>query len=97
MLVLYRTRNPFLYSARTSRSPNISAEGDGNDLSIGDENGGNIRGRIEDAYHDVPTPEIEGRVSGSQPEERGGNGSDSRGLVVQPSRLQNEGNEWSED
>lgn len=86
MLVLYRTRNPFLYSAWTSRPPIVSAEGDGNDLSIGDENGGNIRGRIEDAYHDVPTPE-----------ERGRNGSDNRGLVVQPSRLQNEGNEWSED
>ena len=96
MLVLYRTHNPFLTSTRTSRSPYTSAADDGNGPSIDEEDGDNIRGRIEDAYHDEPPPEIEAQVSSSQLEERGSNGSDGRGLVVQPSRLHNEENEWRE-
>lgn len=53
----------------------------------------NIRGRIEDAYHDDPSPEIEGQAASPQPEERGTDGSEGRGPIVQPSRL-HDGDEW---
>lgn len=96
MIVLYRTRNPFLSSAWTAHSPVTSAEGEDNDLSSGDGNVDHIRGRIEDAYHDEPPPGVERQVPSSQPEEGGANRSDGSGLLVQPSRLQNEGNEWRE-
>lgn len=96
MLVLYRTRNPFLSSAWTNASSLTSAEGEDNDLNTGDGDVDNIRGRIEDAYHDEAPPEIERQVPSAQPEERGSNGSVGRGLVVQPSRLHNEGDAWRE-
>lgn len=96
MLVLYRTRNPFLSFAWTAPSSFTSAEGDDSGLNTDDGDVDNVRGRIEEAYHDEPPPEIEGQVPSSRPEERDSNGSDGRGLVVQPSRLQNEGNEWRE-
>ena len=57
---------------------------------------GNLRRRIEDAYHDDPSPEIEGQAAGSVERERDPEESVGRGPVVQPSRLQNEGNEWRE-
>ena len=94
MLVLYRTRNPFLASAWTARSSIVSVEGDDNGLSNGDGGVDDIRGRIEDAYHDDPPQGIEGAEASSPLEESGNNGSASRGPIVQPSRLQNEGNEW---
>ena len=92
MLVLHRTRNPFLSSAWTAHSSTASIDGDENGLSTGDGDVDNIRGRIEDAYHD----EIEGQAPSFQPEQRGRNGSGDRGMLVQPSRLHNEGNEWGE-
>ena len=95
MLVLYRTRNPFLSSAWTAHSSITSVASDENGLSAG-ENVDNIRGRIEDAYHDEVPREIEGQAPSSQPKERGRNGSEGRGMLVQPSRLQDEGNEWRE-
>ena len=97
MLVLYRTPNSSLSAVWTADSSLISGEGDDNVQSNDDRDRGNIRGRIEDAYHDEPPPGIEEQAPISQPEERGSNGSDGRGLVVQPSRLQSEGNEWRED
>ena len=96
MLVLYRTRKPFLSSAWTTHSSITSEASDENGLSAGDGNVDNIRGRIEDAYHDEVPPEIEGQASSSPPKERGRNGSEGRGMLVQPSRLQDEGNEWRE-
>ncbi len=96
MLVLYRTRSPFLPSAWTARSSFASAEGDDNGPSSGEGDVNNIRGRIEDVYHDDPSPQIEGQAASSEPEERSTNGSAGRGPVVQPSRLRNEGNEWGD-
>ena len=97
MLVLYRKRNPFLSSAWTASSSFVSVEGDNNGLSSGDRGVGHIQGRIEDAYHDETPREIEGAVASSPPEERGNEAPASRGPIVQPSRLQNEGNEWGHD
>ena len=94
MLVLYRTRNPFLSSAWTARPSLISAEGDDNGVSRGEHDTDHFR--IEDAYHDEPSPGIGGQATSPQPEERDTNESGGRGPVVQPSRLQNEGNEWRE-
>ena len=96
MLVLYRTQNPFLSSAWTARPALLAAEGDENGMSNGDGDGDNIRGRIEDAYHDDPSPEIEGQAASLQPQDRDINESDSRGPTVLPSRLHGEGNEWTE-
>ncbi|KAF6224254.1 hypothetical protein HO133_010829 [Letharia lupina] len=96
MLVLYRTQSPFLSSAWTARSSLTDAEGEDNGLSSGNGDGDNIRGRIVDAYHDEPPPEIEGQAASSQPEERDTSASDRRGLLVQPSGIQNERNEWRE-
>ena len=95
MLVLYRTRNPFLSSAWTARPSLVSAEGDDHEVNRSEHGGDRLR-RIEDAYHDEPSPAIGGQATNPQPEERGTNESDGRGPVVQPSRLQNEGNEWRE-
>ena len=94
-MVLYRTRNPFLSSAWTARPSFISADGDDHDVSRGEHDVDRLR-RIEDTYHDEPSPEIGGQATSSQPEERGTNEIGGRGPVVQPSRLQNEGNEWRE-
>ena len=94
MLVLYRTQNPFLSSAWTARSSFVSVEGGDHGLSNGDEGVDHIQGRIEEAYHDDPPRDIEGAAASSAPEERGNNESTSRGPIVQPSRLQNEGSEW---
>lgn len=93
MLVLHRTRNPFLSSAWTARSSLTSAEGEDNDLSIGDGDVDHVRGRIEEAYHDDLS---HGSGGQAQTQETGASGSDGRGPVVQPSRLQNEENEWRE-
>lgn len=81
----------------TAGSSLSSAEGDDNVQSTDDRDRRNIQGRIEDAYHDEPPPGIEGQVPISQQEERGSNGSNGRGMVMQPSRLHNEGNEWREN
>ena len=94
MVVLYRTRNPFLASAWTARPSFVSAESDEDGLINGEGDVRNIRGRIEDAYHDEPSPEVEGQVANPQPEERNTDEPIDRRPVVQPSRLQNEGNEW---
>lgn len=96
MLVLYRTHSPFLSAAWTVDSSLVSEEADDNVRGTDDRDRGSIRGRIEGAYYDEPQPEIEGQVPSSQPEERRSNGTEGRGFVVQPSRLQNEGNEWRE-
>ena len=96
MLVLYRTRNPFLSSAWTARPSHVSAEGGEDGLSSGGGDVDNNRGRIEDAYHDDPSPEIEGQAASPQLEGRGTNGSGDSGPVVAPSRLHNGGNEWRE-
>ena len=100
MLVFDRTRNPFLSSAWIARSSFIPAEGDDNGLNSGDQNEDHIRGRIEEAYHDDPSQQIEGQAEGQaaslQVEDRDKSGSGGRGPIVQPSRLQNEGNEWRE-
>ena len=95
MLVLYRTRNPFLSSAWTARPSLVSADGDDHDVSRVEVDVVLLR-RIVDAYHDDPSPAIGGQATSSQPEERGTNEIGVRGPVVQPSRLQNEGNEWRE-
>lgn len=94
MLVLYRTRNPFLSSAWTATSSFVSGDGEDNGLISGEGDVNHIRGRIEDAYHDDPSPEIEGQAGSPQPEERTTNESGGRGPVMQPSTLHNEGNEW---
>ena len=96
MLVLYRTRNPFLSSAWIARPLPAPAEDDDNGRSNADGDVGNVRGRIEDVYRDDPSSVIEGPAVSPQPEERDTIGSGGRGPVVQPSRLQNEGNEWRE-
>ena len=95
MLVLYRTRNPFLSSAWTARPFIVTAEGDDHDVSRGEHDVDHLR-RIEDAYHDEPSLGVGGQATSPQPEDRGTDESGGRGPVVQPSRLQNEGNEWRE-
>ena len=95
MLVLYRTRNPFLSSAWTARPFLVAAEGDDHDVSRGEHDVDHLR-RIEDAYHDEPSLGVGGQATSAQPEDRGTDESGGRGPVVQPSRLQNEGNEWRE-
>ena len=97
MIVIYRTRNPLLSSTWIARPSLTSIEGEGNGLTGGDRDLENFQGRIEDAYHDDPPPEIEGQVASSQAETSGSNESDGHGLLVQPSRLQNEENQWRED
>ena len=95
MLVLYRTRNPFLSSAWTAHPSLINSDGNDDDVSRGEHDVDHLR-RIEDAYHDEKSLEIGGQATSPRPEEGGTNGSGDRGPVVQPSRLQNEGNEWRE-
>ena len=97
MMVIYRTRNPLLSSTWTDRPSPTSVEREGNDLTGGDRDLENVRGRIEDAYHDDHPPESEGRAAISQAEESGTNASDGHGMLVQPSRLQNEETRWRED
>lgn len=96
LMVIYRTRNPLLSSTWTPRPSLTSVEREGNDLTGGDRDSKNVRGRIEDAYHDDPLPEFEGRAATSQAEESGTNASDGHGMLVQPSRLQNEESRWRE-
>lgn len=97
MLFLHRTRNPFLSSAWITHSSLTSAEGEDNDLSFGDGDAENVRGRIEEAYHDDLSPGSGGQAASSRIEGTGASGSDPRGPVVQPSRLHDEENEWRED
>lgn len=97
MMVVYRTRNPLLSSTWTARPSLTAGEREGNDLTGGDRDLENVRGRIEDAYHDDPPPEFEGRAASSQVEDSGTNESDGHGMLVQPSRLQNEESQWRED
>ena len=97
MMVIYRTRNPLLSSTWTARPSLTSAERERNDLTSGDRDLENVRGRIEDAYHDDPPPESEGEAATSRAEESGTNSSDVHGMLVQPSRLQNEESRWRED
>ena len=97
MMVVYRTRNPLLSSTWIARPSLTSVERERNDLNGGDRDLENVRGRIEDAYHDDPPPEFEGPAATSQAEESGTNVSDGRGMLVQPSRLQNEESRWRED
>lgn len=92
MLVLYRTRNPFVFATWSARAAAASENGESESAS--DEgHGNNIRGQIEGAYHDEPdnvqlgNSQLEGRDNGQ------GNG---QGPVMQPSRLHNDDNEWRE-
>ena len=94
MMVIYRTRNPLLSSTWIARPSFTSVEREGNDLTGGDRDLDNVRGRIEDAYHDDSPP---GGAAASQAEESGTNASDVHGMLVQPSRLQNEESRWREN
>ena len=94
MMVVYRTHNPFLshsWQARGSSNGTDNDDGlDGLEANEEEVRARNIQGRIEGAYYDDPLTEGDRPVGDSEP-----NG-DANHLVMQPSRLHNEGNEWRE-
>ena len=90
-MVLYRTRNSLIsHSWQIRGSPNGTDDDHG--LATTEEEGraSSVRGRIEGLYQDDPSPE------GDRPEDNSGPDGGAKHLVVQPSRLHNEGNEWRE-
>ena len=94
MMVVYRTRYPFLSRSWQARGSSNGTDDDddldGLEANEEEVRARSIRGRIEGAYRDDPLTEGDRPVGDSEP-----NG-DANHLVVQPSRLPNEGNEWRE-
>ncbi len=95
MLVVYRTGNPFVFSAWSAPTAVGSEIGDF-DSTHDEGHGDNIRGRIEGAYYDEPLPVGDVQLESSQLEDRNAGQGNAPGPVMQPSRLHNDDNEWRE-
>ena len=90
MIFVYRTRNPFLSHSWQAHGSSNGTDDDGLEANEEEVRARNIRGRIEGAYHDEPSTETDRPVEDSE------SNRNAEHLVVQPSRLHNEDNEWRE-
>lgn len=92
MLVLYRTRNPFVSPAWNVHDNTASENGESG-TAENEGRGSNARGQIEAAYSDEPD---DVQLEDSHSEGRNEGQTNDQGAVLQPSRLHDNENEWRE-
>ena len=96
MLFFYRTRDPSLSALWSSGES--SGTGDDNGVEANEEGAQatNVRGRIEEAYHDDPLSGTDEHDRGALLSEAANERRIDQGPVMQASRLHDGGNDWRE-